>query len=114
MNCSIMHRALAILFAAWVLSGCGPSPPRSLPPNTEQVADGVYLFQSSGHRSLFLVTDQGVIVTDPLNAKAASAYRDAIADITDQPVKFVVYSHYHWDRVSGAEVFTADPVPLNL
>jgi hypothetical protein len=94
--------------AALILSACGPSAPPSLPPNTEQLADGVYLFQSGGHRSLFLVSDAGVIVTDPLNTAAAREYRDAIATLTDQPVKYVVYSHYHWDRVSGAEVFTAE------
>lgn len=107
MNGSSTRHVLVSLLAAWLLAGCGPSAPPTLPANTERVADGVYLFQSGGHRSLFLVTDAGVIVTDPLNAEAAADYRDAIAAITDQPVKFVVYSHYHWDRVSGAEVFAA-------
>jgi hypothetical protein len=72
---------------------------------TEKIADGVYTFRFGDQRSLFLVADQGVIVTDPLNAVAAASYRDAIAEITDQPVKFVVYSHYHWDRISGAQLF---------
>ena len=76
--------------------------------NVEAVGDGVYLFKHGGHRSLFLVTDEGVIVTDPLNANAAREYRAAIGQLTDQPVRYVVYSHYHWDRVSGADVFTAD------
>jgi hypothetical protein len=71
----------------------------------EKIADGVYTFRFGDQRSLFLVADQGVIVTDPLNAVAAAVYRDAIAEITDQPVKYVVYSHYHWDRVSGAQLF---------
>jgi glyoxylase-like metal-dependent hydrolase (beta-lactamase superfamily II) len=108
MNFSILPRACVALAAAWLLYGCSPATPPSLPANTEQIADGVYLFQSDGHRSLFLVTDDGVIVTDPLNAAAARDYREAIAALTDQPVKYVVYSHYHWDRVSGAEVFTAE------
>lgn len=77
------------------------------PPNQaiEKIADGVYTFRFENQRSLFLVADQGVIVTDPLNTVAAAAYRDAIAEITAQPVKYVVYSHYHWDRVSGAQIF---------
>ncbi len=91
-----------------LLAACGPTAPEQLPENTERVADDVYLFRHGEHRSLFLVSNDGVIVTDPLNAAAAREYRRAIAAITDQPVKFVVYSHYHWDRVSGAEVFTAD------
>ncbi len=111
MNISIMLRTFVAFAAAGLLYACSPPAPPAppaLPDNTEQVADGVYLFQSGGHRSLFLVTDDGVIVTDPLNAAAAKEYRAAIAELTDQPVKYVVYSHYHWDRVSGAEVFTAE------
>jgi hypothetical protein len=104
---SIAH-ALVGFTAAGLLTACSVTSPSVAPGKIEQVGDGVYLFQSGGHRSLFLVTDEGVIVTDPLNTQAARSYRAAIATLTDQPVKFVVYSHYHWDRVSGAEVFTAE------
>jgi hypothetical protein len=96
------------LAVAVLLAACSVTSSPVTPGNTEQVGDGVYLFQSGGHRSLFMITDEGVIVTDPLNTQAARSYRAAIAALTDQPVKFVVYSHYHWDRVSGAEVFTAE------
>jgi hypothetical protein len=71
----------------------------------ERVDEGVYLFRSGAERSLFMVTDAGVIVTDPLNPAAATRYRAAIRSITDQPVKYVVYSHYHWDRAAGGRIF---------
>jgi hypothetical protein len=74
-------------------------------PDVERLSDGVFLYRSADQRSLFLVTDDGVIVTDPISAAVAKAYRAAISVITDQPVKFVVYSHYHWDRVAGAKIF---------
>lgn len=73
--------------------------------SVERVDEGVYLFQSGAERSLFMVTDAGVIVTDPLNAAAATHYRAAIRSITNQPVKYVVYSHYHWNRVAGGRIF---------
>ena len=72
---------------------------------TDKIVDGVYLFNSGGHRSLFLVGDSGVIVTDPIDAAAAKAYREAISRITQLPVKYVVYSHYHWDRIAGGQIF---------
>jgi hypothetical protein len=75
------------------------------PENVDAIADGIYTFRAGDQRSLFLVTDKGVIVTDPIDARAAAAYRKAIAAITDKPVRFVVYSHYHWDRVSGGTIF---------
>lgn len=71
----------------------------------EQLADGVFLFRAGAHRSLFLVDDDGVIVTDPINADVAADYLAAIRDITAAPIRYVVYSHYHWDRVSGAQPF---------
>jgi len=78
-------------------------------PNTvEALGDGAYLYRHGQYRSLFIVSDEGVIVTDPINEDVAVAYRAAIATITDRPVRFVVYSHDHWDRVSGARVFVKE------
>ena len=73
--------------------------------STEQIAEGVYLFRSAGQRSLFLVGDTGIIVTDPLGVDAATEYLAAIRQITDLPIQYVVYSHYHWDRVAGGALF---------
>ncbi|MAF83927.1 MAG: MBL fold metallo-hydrolase [Gammaproteobacteria bacterium] len=78
----------------------------------EELGNGAYLYLNGQHRSLFIVSDAGVIVTDPINEKVAVAYRAAIASITDQPVRFVVYSHYHWDRVSGAAVFKQESAQI--
>lgn len=74
----------------------------------EPLGDGAYLFRHGPHRSLFVVGENGVIVTDPINAEVATAYLAAIRGLTDQPVRYVVYSHYHWDRIAGAEVFTSE------
>ncbi len=93
---------IAALLTLFALAGCQPPAP---PPDVEEVGDGVYLYRSGDQRSLFMVTDDGVIVTDPINADVAKTYREAIAMMTDQPVKYVVYSHYHWDRVAGAGIF---------
>jgi hypothetical protein len=105
-DCSLSLRLAVSSFALCMsLLACtqesGPQPDHA----AEKITDGVYTFRFGDQRSLFLVADQGVIVTDPLNAVAAAAYRDAIAEITDQPVRYVVYSHYHWDRISGAQLF---------
>ena len=72
---------------------------------TEQLADGLYTFRYGGYRNIFIVTDDGVIATDPLNKKAAAALREEIGNITDQPVKFVAYSHSHWDHAAWAKIF---------
>jgi len=48
-----------------------------------------------------VITQAGVIVTDPANTGHAAAMRAAIAELTDQPVRYLVYSHQHWDHVLG-------------
>ncbi len=72
---------------------------------TEQIADGLYTFRYGGYRNIFIVTDDGVIATDPLNPDAAAILQAEIAKITDQPVKYLVYSHSHWDHAAGGQVF---------
>ena len=83
-------------------------PPGITPSETVKIADGLYSFRWGAYRSLFMVTEEGVIVTDPLSPEAASAYRQAIAEITPLPVKYVVYSHSHWDHARGGQIFKAE------
>jgi len=80
-------------------------PPGIDPSQTEQLAEGLYTFRYGPYRSLFMVTDEGVIATDPISPAAAIEYRAAIAAVTDLPVKYVVYSHAHWDHASGGQLF---------
>ena len=76
--------------------------------SVKQVSDGVYVFRWWVYRNIFIVTDEGVIVTDPMNPKAANLLMGEIRKITDKPVKYVVYSHNHHDHISGGTIFKAD------
>ena len=80
-------------------------PPGIAPAQLEQLADNLYTFRYGPYRSLFMVTDEGVIATDPISPAAATEYRAAIASVTDKPVRFVVYSHAHWDHARGGQIF---------
>ena len=60
-----------------------------------QIAGDLYRFQNNFHVSVFLVTPEGVIVTDPINAEAAAWLSDQIAERFNQPIKYVIYSHDH-------------------
>ena len=73
-----------------------------------QIGDNLYRFQNNFHYSVFLVTEQGVIATDPINAEAARWLKNEIRTKFNQPVKYVIYSHHHADHVSGGEVFADD------
>ncbi|MBA2595569.1 MAG: MBL fold metallo-hydrolase [Chloroflexota bacterium] len=74
----------------------------------QQFADDTYSFSSGGYVSLFIVTDEGVIATEPgslVDPGRAEAYKAAIASVTDQPVRYVIYSHDHADHSTGGAVF---------
>ena len=70
--------------------------------------DNVYIYRYMGHQAMFIVTPKGVIATDPIaryRPQAATTYLDEIKKVTSQPVKYLIYSHAHWDHVAGAKPF---------
>ena len=87
------------------------SPPSAPPPfATTKVegTDNVYVFRYGGHQSMFVVTPDGVIATDPIGLgrpQAVTTYIDEIKKVTSQPIKYVVYSHSHYDHITGGKPF---------
>ena len=69
-----------------------------------QISGDLYKFQNKFHNSVFLVTPDGVIVTDPINADAAKWLKAEIASRFGKPIRYVVYSHDHRDHIAGGEV----------
>ncbi len=80
-----------------------PPPP---PTATTKVTDNVYIFRYVGHQSMFIVTPAGVIATDPISERRpAKPYIDAIQAVTKAPIKYVIYSHSHFDHIAGGQPF---------
>ena len=69
------------------------------------ISGDLYRFQNNFHYSVFLVTGDGIIATDPINAEAAEWLKAELAERFDQPVRYLIYSHDHPDHSSGGEVF---------
>ena len=68
--------------------------------------DNVYIFRYMGHQSPFIVTPDGVIATDLISERRpVKPYIDAIQSVTKAPVKYVIYSHSHWDHIAGGKPF---------
>lgn len=65
----------------------------------------VWRFQNNFHFSIFVITSEGAIVTDPISAEAAAWLEAEIAKMTDKPVTHMIYSHSHGDHASGGKVF---------
>lgn len=70
--------------------------------------DGVYIFRNGAHQAMFVVTSDGVIATDPVGygrPTGGQQYLDEIRKVTDKPVRYVVYSHHHYDHIAGGKAF---------
>ena len=60
----------------------------------------------AGANAGFVVGSEGVLVVDTFeDPAAASALLAAIREVTPQPVRYVVNTHYHLDHVAGNGVF---------
>ncbi len=88
------------------LPGWAQDPERAI----TQITGDVYRFQNQFHYSIFVITGDGVVMTDPINAEAADWLVGEIATMTDQPVTHLVYSHSHGDHASGGAFIDAPEV----
>jgi len=104
-------------FPCWLIIGCllmlsAEAAAQSSRPDDEitKLADDVYLFRHQFHQAIFITTPKGVIVTDPINADAAAWLNAEIKKLTDQPVRYVIYSHHHNDHITGGSVFAGQAI----
>jgi hypothetical protein len=89
--------AIAAVFASLVM------PVRATAADFETIpvdgAPDVYIFRHKDLQAIFVVAAAGVIATDPISHKSASAaakYLAEIKKITSNPIKYVIYS---WNGV---------------
>ena len=94
--------AFAILFSPLAPAAAQQSRPTD---EITKLADDVYLFRHQSHQAIFVVTPDGVVVTDPISLEAATWLKSEIARMTDQPVRYVIYSHHHNDHITGGRIF---------
>ena len=69
------------------------------------VTGQLYRAQNDNHYTVFLVTPDGVIMSDPINRDFARWLKGEIATRFKVPVRYVLYTHRDWDHASGGVVF---------
>jgi len=73
----------------------------------EELGDGVYWATEGTYQIMFVTTGEGVIVVDAPPSFGANIL-NAIAEVTDEPITHVIYSHSHADHISAASIYPAD------
>ncbi len=105
MNIVKLAVAVVLVIAVWQPTARQAAAQDDTPRAITKIAGDLYRFQNKFHYSVFLVTPEGVIATDPINAEAATWLKGEIAARFGVPVKYLVLSHDHADHSAGAEVF---------
>jgi glyoxylase-like metal-dependent hydrolase (beta-lactamase superfamily II) len=94
-----------LLALAWIGIGVSASAQQQAKRSISNIKGDLYRFQNNFHYSVFLVTSEGIIATDPIDADAARWLKAELKKRFDKPVKYLIYSHDHRDHSSGGEVF---------
>src|SRR5262249_53509088 len=103
--------AMAGAFSAAGFATTGLAPQAQRPQIETTKGDGtdnVYKFRHGNHQTMFILTQDGGIPTDPIRHGPPPRGPDYIAEIkrvTDKPIKFLIYSHHHYDHIAGGKPF---------
>jgi glyoxylase-like metal-dependent hydrolase (beta-lactamase superfamily II) len=72
---------------------------------TIPVAESIYMLQGSGGNIGVSIGDDGTFIVDDQFAPLTDKIVAAIAELTDNPVEFVINTHWHYDHTDGNENF---------
>jgi glyoxylase-like metal-dependent hydrolase (beta-lactamase superfamily II) len=87
------------------LPAAGGPAPRAALREIIQIAPDLYRARNGNWYTIFLVTKAGILLADPINVEFARWLKGELASRFTVPVRYVVYSHSHYDHASGGEAF---------
>src|SRR5580692_1126310 len=92
--------AVVFLAGAWVAytQNQGKQPPKL---TLNKVKDNLYEIEGDGGNVAVYVTGKGVILIDDKFTQDHDAIMDSVRQVTTQPVKYVISTHYHADHSGG-------------
>ena len=104
-----MQRILTVALLAGVgLAGLGSSALAQQKPPARGIVNitgQLYRAQNDNHYTVFLVTPEGIIMSDPINRDFARYLKAEFATRFKVPVRYLLYTHKDWDHASGGVVF---------
>ena len=70
----------------------------------EELGDNLYSVTEGAYNTMFMVTDKGVVAVDA-PPSLGQKYLKAIAEVTNKPVNYLIYSHAHIEHIGAAGLF---------
>jgi cyclase len=75
---------------------------------TTDLGDHMYMLEGQGGNITVAVAKDGIIMVDGQYAALHDKIRAAIATVSNQPIKYLINTHFHGDHVGGNEPFAKD------
>jgi cyclase len=106
--------ATTLLMTATAFAQQGTSTPPPPPDfskveiKTTDLGDGMYMLEGQGGNITVAVAKDGIIMVDSQYAPLHDKIKAAISSISNQPIKYVINTHFHGDHVGGNESFSRD------
>src|ERR1039457_5861718 len=110
---------IAVAATAMALSGpaLAQTTPAAAPPppdvakveiKTTERGDNVYMLEGQGGNITVAVAKDGIIMVDGEFAPLHDKIMAAVAAVSNQPIKYLVNTHFHGDHTGGNEPFARD------
>jgi glyoxylase-like metal-dependent hydrolase (beta-lactamase superfamily II) len=100
-------------------SAFAQQPPAAAPPppdfskveiKTTDLGDNVYMLEGQGGNITVAVAKDGIIMVDGEFAPLHDKIKAAISTVSNQPIKYLINTHFHGDHTGGNEPFAKDGV----
>lgn len=98
-----------LIFSFFLVYQCIARTPDSL----IKVTDNFYLIKGLGSNVCFYETKDGVVVVDAgMFFQAGTIVKSRIESITRKPIKFIIFTHYHFDHIYGANKLAENSIVI--
>ena len=79
---------------------------------SQKLVDGIYMLTGEGGNIGISAGDDGVFMIDDQFAPLSEKIKQAISDISAQPIRFLINTHWHFDHTGGNENFGKEGVVI--
>ena len=119
----MFRTGIAVVATTLLLAGAAiaQQPPAAAPPppdfskveiKTTDLGDNVYMLEGQGGNITVAVAKDGIIMVDGEFAPLHDKIKAAISAISNQPIKYLINTHFHGDHTGGNEPFAKDGVTV--